>query len=158
MTKPVKRWSVNAVSAGQTPLALFCDGRTLGRATAAPDNLSPVEYLLISIASCFAFSCRAVLSRRKLINISFEVVAIGEKAGGTALDQDDHIGEISVVAIFGGEITESMAAQITEQAKPLCTITNTLMESPNIAFRSRAIKECRSGFYELPAGGTATPS
>jgi hypothetical protein len=65
MAKPLKRWSVNAISTGQAPLALFCDDRPLGRlASQAPDNLTPIQSLLISIASCFALSCRAELRRR----------------------------------------------------------------------------------------------
>jgi uncharacterized OsmC-like protein len=153
MTKSLKRWSVNAVSEGQAPLTLFCDDRPLGRsAIAALETLSPVQYLLISIASCFALSCRAELSRRKLANTSFEVVVIGEKEIGAA---ENLLNAISIVAIFGSGIAEPLAQQIMERAKPLCTVTNTLLDSPNLQFRSRALRQRRTVPRELPAQHSA---
>ncbi len=150
-TQNVKRWSVNAISEGRTPLTLFCDGRPLTQSTPATlDDVSPVQYLLISIASCFALSCRAVLSRRNLRQNCFEVVAVGEKARAPATES--RLTHISVVAIFGGGITEAEAKLITEQAQPLCTVTNTILESPTIQYSSRAIKQQhRVGLRELPA-------
>jgi uncharacterized OsmC-like protein len=152
-TPSVKRWSVNAVSEGQLPLTLFCDGRPLTQnGSAAGDNVSPVQYLLISIASCFALSCRAVLSRRKLSQVSFEVVTIGEKP---VVATESRLSQVSVVAIFGSGITETEAALITEQAKPLCTVTNTILESPTIRYSSRAIKEHRTRVQENTAQHSA---
>jgi uncharacterized OsmC-like protein len=152
-TQTVKRWTVNAVSEGQLPLALFCDGRPLtsGPHTIA-DSISPIQYLLISVATCFALSCRAVLSRRKLSQMFFEVVAIGEKPLAAT---EKRLSQISVVAIFGGGITEPDAALITEQAKPLCTVTNTILESPNIKYGSRAVKGSRARTHEPPAEHSA---
>jgi uncharacterized OsmC-like protein len=147
-TQTVKRWSVNAVSEGQTPLTLFCDGRPLTQsAPATVDNVSPVQYLLIAVASCFALSCRAVITQRKLARISFEVVATGEKGPAPT----SRLTNIAVVAIFRSGITESEAALIAEQAKPLCTVTNTLLTSPDIQYSSRAIKERPADGRELPA-------
>jgi uncharacterized OsmC-like protein len=148
MTKPLKRWSVNAVSEGPTSLTLFCDDRPLGHALAAPENLSPIQYLLISIASCFALSCRAELGRRKLSSrIPFEVVVTGDKESGSG---DNLLSRISIVAIFGSGITEPLAREITARAKPLCTVTNTLLDSPKIRFKSRALTQPRSVSRELP--------
>lgn len=139
MTKPLKRWTVNAVSAGHAPLTLFCDDRPLGRsAMGVAEILTPIQYLLISIASCFALSCRAELKRRKLSNISFEVVVMGDKEPGSA---ENLLSPISIVAIFGSGVTEPLAKEITARAKPLCTVTNTLLDSPTIQFRSRAIRQ-----------------
>lgn len=149
MTKSLKRWSVNAVSEGQSPLTLFCDDRPFGgSAVGTPETLSPVQYLLVSIASCFALSCRAELRRRKLGNISFEVVVLGEKEIGAA---ESLLNAISIVTIFGSGITEPLAQQITEKAKSLCTVTNTLLDSPNIQFRSRALRQPRRAPGDLPA-------
>ncbi len=144
----VKRWSVNAISEGQAPLALFCDGRPLTQsAPATVDDVSPVQYLLISIASCFALSCRAVLGRRRLTRASFEVVAVAEKAASVI---DNRLSGISVVAIFGDGITEADAALIAEQAKPLCTVTNTVLDSPAIRYGTRAVKQYRTGIHDHP--------
>lgn len=113
---------------------------------AAPENLSPIQYLLISIASCFALSCRAELSRRKLKNISFEVVVMGDKEIGST---ENLLSPISIVTIFGSGITEPLAREITERAQPLCTVTNTLLESPTIEFKSRALHQSGSARREL---------
>jgi uncharacterized OsmC-like protein len=146
-TQTVKRWSVNVVSEGQTPLTLFSDGRPLTQsAPATVDDVSPVQYLLIAIASCFALSCRAVLAQRKLSRISFEVVATGEKSSGTP----NRLANIAVVAIFRSGITESEAALIAGHAKPLCTVTNTILTAPEIQYSSRALKEPHAKVRELP--------
>jgi len=153
MTKPLKRWSVNAVSHGQTSLTLFCDGRPIGRgAVGAPQDVSPVQYLLISIAGCFALSCREELRQRQLHNIPVEVVVMGDKDPAAVRNL---LNAISIVTIFGGGISESLAREITERAKPLCTVTNTLLEPPTIEFRSRVTQDVRASSHEFPAQGLA---
>jgi uncharacterized OsmC-like protein len=110
--------------------------------------LSPVQYLLISIAGCFALSCREELRRRKLRHISFEVIVMGDKQPGA---DKNLLHAISIVTIFGDGITESLARELTNRAKPLCTVTNTLLEPPTIEFRSRATQAVRTSSRELPA-------
>jgi hypothetical protein len=56
-----KRWCVRAVSVAGDPLRLTCNDRPLEDKTC---SISPVEYLLISVASCFALSCRMALEER----------------------------------------------------------------------------------------------
>jgi uncharacterized OsmC-like protein len=149
MTKPLKRWSVNAVSDGRTPLKLFCDDRPVGRgAVGTTQELSPVQYLLISVAGCFALSCREELRQRQLHNIPFEVVVMGDKDPGAVRNL---LHAISIVTIFGGGITESLAREITSRAKPLCTVTNTLLEPPTIEFRARATLDVRAASHDFPA-------
>jgi uncharacterized OsmC-like protein len=133
-----KRWSVNALSEGQAPLQYFCDGRPLTQAAPATiDNVSPVEFLLIAVAGCFALSCRAVLAKRKLPRISFEVVATGEKLTASP----NRLDRIAVVAIFGNGISESEAAAISEEAKPMCTVANTISASQHVLYSARVLKE-----------------
>jgi len=149
MTKPLKRWSVNAVSDGQAPLTLFCDDRPIGRgAVGAPHDLSPVQYLLISIAGCFALSCREELRRRHLHNIPFEVVVMGDKDPAAVKNL---LNAISIVTIFSGGISESLGREITAHAKPSCTVTNTLLKPPTIEFRTRATPDARASSREFPA-------
>lgn len=78
-----------------------------------------------------------MLIRRKLSKISLEVVAIGEKKVASL---ENRLSRISIVAIFGGGVTDPDAASITAEAGPLCTVTNTIFDSPNIVFSSRAVK------------------
>jgi uncharacterized OsmC-like protein len=133
-----KRWAVNVVSNGQLPLTLYCDGRPVTQTLPATLNdISPVEYLLIALASCFALSCRAVLADTKRPRTSFEVVATGEKAPSA----DNRLTNISIVGIFRSGISESDAASITAQARPLCTVNNSVLDAPNIQYSSRSIRE-----------------
>ena len=129
-----KRWSVNALSAGQSPLSIYCDGRPLTLSSAGTlDNVSPVEYLLISVAACFALSIRAVLVPRKLSGLAFEVVATGEKA----LEPPSRLNHIALSVIFGNDIDETRAAAIANDAKSLCTVTNTILSAPVIVVSCR---------------------
>ena len=147
-TQAVKRWTVNAVSEGQLPLAVFREGRPLlPNAETIADSVSPVHYLLISVATCFALSCRAVLVRGKMGQTSFEVVVIGEKPSASI---DNRLSQISVVAVFGSGVSQSDAALITAQAKPLCTVTNTILEAPTIKYNSLAVKGTRPRMHEYP--------
>lgn len=130
-----KRWSVSVSSSANEPLKIFCDGRPLTQsAPATVDHVSPVEYLLISVAACFALSCRAALKSRKRALGSFEVVATGEKAS----DPPSRISRIDVVAAFRDGIDEAEAAAIAADAKLLCTVTNTIAGSPRITVSARA--------------------
>jgi len=140
-----KRWSVNALSEGQAPLQYFCDGRPLTQlAPATVENVSPVQHLLIAVAGCFALSCRAALTRRRLPRISFEVVATGEKA----IASGNRLAHIAVVAIFPCDISESEAASISEEAKPMCTVTNTLSASPDVLYSTRVLKQHYAAVFE----------
>jgi uncharacterized OsmC-like protein len=144
---------VNAVSHGYLPLALFCDGRPLPpNPPTIAESVSPVQYLLIAIASCFALSCRAVLNRRQPRQASFEVITIGEKLLAAP---ENRLHQISVVAIFGGGLTEADAASLIEEAKPLCTVSNTMFDSPSIAYNSRIVKDGHTRFHQNPAELTA---
>lgn len=135
--KRPKVWSVNVISGTVEPLSIFCDGRPLTQtAPATVDNVSPVEYLLIAAGSCFALSCRAVLAGRHLPRVPFEVVATGEKA----LDSPSRLTSIALVVIFRSAIAASDAVLIAEEAKLLCTVTNTILGSPTVAVTGRAMR------------------
>jgi len=132
-----KRWSVNAISYGQEPLQVFCDSRPLTQTKLATiDNVSPVEFLLISVATCFALSVRAALAARKLPRLGFEVVVSGEKAP----DPPSRLMHIAVVAVFRGNLTEADAAAIAADAKLLCTVTNSIQGAPTISISGRALQ------------------
>jgi uncharacterized OsmC-like protein len=129
-----KRWSVNALSAGHGALQIFADGRPLAHSSPGViDNVSPVEFLLISAASCFALSVSAVLRARKLSAMTFEVVATGEKA----LDAPSRLNHIALAVIFGEGIEKSQSTSIADDAKSLCTVTNTILGGAVISVTSR---------------------
>jgi uncharacterized OsmC-like protein len=127
---PVKRWSINAVSSHGRPLAFFRDGFPLVPGAGA--GISPVEYLLVAAAACFALSVRSVIGARKFPKTSFEVVVTGEKAG----DVPSRLGQISLVVLFDAAVDSVEAARIAEEAKRLCTVTNTLVGHPSVGVKA----------------------
>ena len=129
--RPVKRWSINAVSTADKPLAFFREGLPLAPIAAA--DISPVEYLMIAAAACFALSVCSVVTARGLPKMFFEVIVTGEKA----LDLPSRLDQISLVALFNGAVDEIQAEAIAAEAKQLCTVTNTLIGAPNLDVRAR---------------------
>lgn len=140
MSQPVaKRWSINAVSSADKPLAFFREGLPLVPVAGA--DISPVEYLLIAAAACFALSVRSVITARALPKTSFEVIVTGVKAR----DLPSRLDQISLVALFSGNVDEIQAGTIAAEAKKLCTVTNTLVGTPNLDVRAR----CAAAFASL---------
>jgi len=125
-----KRWSINAVSSADRPLSFFRDGFPL--VAGAGGDISPVEYLLIAAAACFALSVRSVVAARKLPKASFEAIVTGEKAR----DLPSRLGRISLVVLFNNAVDEDQASAIAEEAKALCTVTNTFLGHPNLDVRA----------------------
>ncbi len=114
-SKITKRWSVNVVSEGQLPLRYYCDGRPLTQAGIGTiEHICPVEHLLMAVSSCFALSCRAVLARRRLPRLSFEVVTSGIMAEAAV----NRLSGVAIVAIFHDGLPESEAVSVVEEAKP----------------------------------------
>jgi uncharacterized OsmC-like protein len=89
-----------------------------------------------------------VIAKRKLSQVSFEIIASGEKAAAPP----NRLAQISVVALFRGSISEPEAVAISEEAKPLCTVSNSFLASPDFIYSSRTIKE-----YGPPARDTHPP-
>jgi len=136
MAAVTKRWSVSAVSEGHTPLQFACGGQPLTQTVVGTmENVCPAEHLLMAIAGCFALSCRAVIAKRQLPQVRFEVVVSGEKAPAP----ENRLGHISVVAIFYGAYSEADAASISADAKLLCTVSNSLVVGPQWSYSSRTL-------------------
>ena len=130
-----KQWVVSATAMPKQPMALSCGGRPLTPGViGAPDNLSPVEYLLVSIAGCFALSCCGALRHRKGPPTPVEVTVTGEKA----LDAPSRVARIVLTVVFGGGMSQEEAAVIAQEAKHLCTVTNTILGKPNIEVTAAA--------------------
>ena len=122
-----KGWSIKAVSNPGSAVAFHRQGELLfagGRGAA----VSPVEHLLIGAAGCLALSCRAVLGERGGSGTSVEVTATGWKAA----NPPSRLGRIELSVRFGSDIAESEARAIVEEAERLCTVNNTLLDSPAI--------------------------
>ena len=125
----LKRWVVSATAMPKQPLMFSCGGRPLTRGVIGePDNLSPVEYLLVSIAGCFALSCFGALRNRQAPPTPVEVTVTGEKAP----DGPSRVGWIALSVVFGGATSQEEASVIAQEAKHLCTVTNTILGEPTI--------------------------
>jgi uncharacterized OsmC-like protein len=122
-----KRWSVSTLSSGDQPLQMFCDGKPL--VTAAPgiiEGVSPVEHLLIAVATCFALSCRGAFVARQMRWPAFEVKVTGVKA----LDLPSRLESVGIEVFFGNDVSSDDAQSLAAAAKKLCTVTNTFAGAP----------------------------
>ena len=133
---PPKRWVVHAAVRPKQPMAISCDGKPLTQTSIGSlDGVSPVEFLLISIAGCFALSCCGALKARGLPPTAVEVTVTGEKAR----DAPSRLGRITMAAAFARGISEQDTAAIAQDAKHLCTVTNTIFGTPDLEMTARAI-------------------
>jgi len=137
-----KSWTIRAFSNEGPAVAFYRQGEALLVGGAAVAPISPVEYLLIAAAGCFALSCRAVLTDSHGSGSSIEVTAIGTKAA----EPPSRLGRIGLAVRFGHEIDAIAAKSIVEEAQKLCTVTNTLLGSVAIEI------ECLSGSRDAPEG------
>jgi uncharacterized OsmC-like protein len=119
---PPKSWSVKVLSVADQPLAITC-----------AEQVSPVEYLLISIASCFALSCRMALRHRELTADSLEVLVQGTKAQ----EGPSRLETIDIELVLPDELA-AQADAIAVDSKQLCTVTNTLAAGPQARLWVRA--------------------
>lgn len=132
--QPLKRWVVSARAAPKQPVALFCEGVPVVPGEPGDlDKVSPVEYMLISIAGCFALSCRGAMKSRNLPATEVEVIVTGEKAR----DPPSRVARITLVVALGQEPGAADIAAILQDAKRLCTVTNTIFGSPSIEVTAR---------------------
>lgn len=100
------------------------------------EEISPVGHLLMGIAGCLALSCRGVFLKKHLRGINLEVVVTGERTPGP----DRGLSAIVVSAIFRGPVTTAEAVAIVEEAKPLCTVTNSVLLTPTLRYEIQAIQ------------------
>ena len=116
-------WHVSVKAPGEGPLSVVVNGHPFNQE--GPGSLqpfSPVEYLLVSVAGCFALSCRAALSARGAAPQSFAVEVRASKArtGASRLES------IQIVVHFAAALAGDDAAAVVRKAKELCTVTNTI--------------------------------
>ena len=127
------RRTIHVSSVGTDPLSISIDDRPFDSGPARQlGSASPVEYFLISIAACFALSCRMALARRKRPGVPFEVTVLGIKA----LDPPSRLEVIDMDVRFPSDLADD-AESIALQAKELCTVTNTLTRAPQPRVRVR---------------------
>jgi len=132
-----KHWVVSALANPKHPMAISCDGRPLKQTSIGTlDGVSPVEFLLISIAGCFALSCCGALKARGFPPTAVEVIVTGEKAR----DAPSRVGKITMATLFARGMSAEDAAAIAQDAKHLCTVTNTLFGIPDLELTARSIK------------------
>jgi uncharacterized OsmC-like protein len=121
----IRGWKVRVHSTGTEPLTVWSQERLLDqRAPGQIGAVSPVEFLLVSIATCFALSSRAALAQRQRPREEFEVIVRGSKAD----DLPSRLAEIELELVFASDL-DGHAEAVAEHAKQLCTVTNTLTQS-----------------------------
>lgn len=132
---PLKQWVVSATTAPKQPLGLYCAGRPVTPpGSGGPENVSPVEYMLLAIAGCFALSCAGALKAREFPPTPVEVVVTGEKAP----DAPSRLGRIGLTVAFGGGMSDEEAGAVAREAELLCTVTNTILGAPVVEVTASA--------------------
>lgn len=119
-----KCWTVRALSVANDPLSITCGDYPFAQgAVGQLGSSSPVEYLLISIAACFALSCRMALAQPLQAAACFEVLVRGTKA----LDAPSRVTSIEIELAIDSRLVGD-AEHIAEKAKQLCTVTDMLAQ------------------------------
>jgi uncharacterized OsmC-like protein len=121
---PLRQWVVRARYSPPEPVELLVGERELATvlgasAGAAP---SPVEYLLLSVADCFAQSLEIARKSQGWPSCVFEVTCVGVKAR----DLPSRLARISLDVSISGPLAQGQSEQLLLEAKRLCTVTNTL--------------------------------
>lgn len=128
MSAAPKQWTVKIVSPPAGPLAVLRDGTPLP-AEIGPGLTTPVEMLLVSIGTCFALSGWAAFAARGLERVGFEVSVTGRKAP----QAPSRLATIELEVTFDASLSPAEALAVSEAAKQLCTVTNTLTSEPPCA-------------------------
>ena len=101
----------------------------LSNAASTP-GFNPVDLLYASLSACLALSTRIAASELGLFE-RFESVRVsvsGEKTGS----EFSRVETISVRLEIAGMLSDVEKADIAERAERICTVSNTLRESPQI--------------------------
>jgi uncharacterized OsmC-like protein len=127
---PPRQWTVRARFASPGPPELYVGEKQLSvlldeSGGAAP---SPVEYLLLAVADCFALSLEIARKAGKLPACVFDVSCSGVKAA----QAPGRLERICLNVSVSGLLKESQREQLVAEAKALCTVTNTLAQPPSI--------------------------
>lgn len=101
----------------------------LSNAASAP-GFNPVDLLYASLSACLALSTRIAASELRLFE-RFESVRVSV-TGEKSEDEFSRIATISVRLEISGDLTSTEKADIAERAERICTISNTLHDSPRI--------------------------
>jgi uncharacterized OsmC-like protein len=123
----LKQWSISAI-ARESGLAFSKDREEFGPATAPSAQLSPVEYLLLAVAGCFALSVQAAITQRNRPFSWAKVVVVGDKAA----EPPSRLASLDLRVTLGVSLTASEIEPILADAKRQCTVTNTLAAGPPI--------------------------
>ena len=123
-----KCWTVVAIATAEEPLKIRCDDAAFDQGSLGTlGKASPVEYLLISVASCFALSLRMAMTERHLAPKSFTVGVVAAKA--PTPPSRLHALELEVQL---PEALNDERYSLIRRAKELCTVTNTLTQPPQL--------------------------
>ncbi len=120
---PAKQWSIQVASPVSGPLQVRRDGAPLDLNHIGADQVSPVELLLASVATCFALSCHAAFALRHQQSTAFEVEVRGSKAP----QLPNRLAEVRVDIRFGAGLAAEERHRIAALAKQMCTVTNTMV-------------------------------
>ncbi len=100
---------------------------TLSSALSSP-GYSPVDLLYASVAGCLVLSVRIAASEMRLIDRLVEVRA--EVKGRKAPHEPPRIAHLDIRIEVDGEFDDAERHALIERGEELCTVSNTLKNSP----------------------------
>ncbi|PAP98530.1 OsmC family protein [Mesorhizobium mediterraneum] len=93
-------------------------------------GFNPLDLLYASVAACMVLSARIAATRMGVAASLGEVRAdvSGEKAAGDV----SRIGQLTITLDISGDLDEATKKRIVEDAETICTVSNTLRETPEL--------------------------
>jgi uncharacterized OsmC-like protein len=127
---PPRQWTVRARYTSPGPVELFVGKKKLATLLGESGGTapSPVEFLLLAVADCFALSLEIARKTRNWPVCVFDVACAGVKAR----DLPSRLERMSLRVSVSGPLQEGQPEQLLVDAKALCTVTNTLANDQSV--------------------------
>jgi uncharacterized OsmC-like protein len=123
---PARQWSIQVICPAAGALQVRRAGALLDLNHIGPGQVTPVELLLVAIATCFALSCQAAFALRQQQSTAFEVEVRGSKAA----QLPSRLAEVRLEVRFAAGLPAEEAQRIAALGKQMCTVTNTMTAAP----------------------------
>ncbi|RWQ40871.1 MAG: OsmC family peroxiredoxin [Mesorhizobium sp.] len=123
--------AVAVLSPGSLPVVTTPTGGMVDIVTgASAPGFNPLDLLYASVAACMVLSARIAATRMGVAASLGEVRAdvSGEKAAGDV----SRIGQLTITLDISGDLDEATKQRIVEDAETICTVSNTLRETPEL--------------------------
>lgn len=123
-------WTVEARYEPDQPVGIHVSGLPLGQAL-VENPPCPVDYLLVSIATCYALSIAGALKRASLPLRPIQITASGWRSVRPA----PRVERVELQVTCAGLEEAGQTEAILADAKRICTVSNSLSMAPTLEIR-----------------------